>query len=56
MGEAKLLQRLLVRRFGPLPHHIVEKLGEASTVQIEEWGDRVLDAPSLDAIFTAYNT
>ncbi|MBY0455159.1 MAG: Rpn family recombination-promoting nuclease/putative transposase [Burkholderiaceae bacterium] len=51
-GEAKLLQRLLVRRFGPLPHHIVDQLSKASTVQIEAWGDRVLDAKQLDEIFT----
>ena len=53
-GESKMLQRLLVRRFGPLPRHITEKLEKASTAEVEAWGDRVLDAPSLEAVFTGH--
>jgi hypothetical protein len=50
-GEALLLQRLLVRRFGPLPSDVVAQLGTATTEQLERWGDRVLDAASLDDVF-----
>jgi len=50
-GEALLLQRLLVRRFGPLPSDVVAQLGSATTTQLERWGDRVLDAASLDDVF-----
>jgi hypothetical protein len=50
-GEALLLQRLLARRFGPLPAAIVERIATASPADLERWGDRVLDAPSLHAIF-----
>lgn len=50
-GKSELLQRLLVRRFGPLPQHIVQQITSATTPQIERWGDRVLDACSLAEVF-----
>lgn len=51
-GEALLLQRLLGKRFGPLPSAIVERIASASAAQIETWGERVLDAGSLDEVFS----
>jgi len=50
-GEALLLQRQLARRFGPLPSDLVAMIGAASADQIETWGDRVLDAECLEAVF-----
>ncbi len=50
-GEALLLQRQLARRFGPLPSAVVAQLGSATAEQLERWGDRVLDAASLDEVF-----
>jgi flagellar biosynthesis/type III secretory pathway protein FliH len=50
-GEALLLQRELARRFGPLPAPIVERIAAASPADLERWGDRVLDAVSLEAVF-----
>ena len=50
-GEALLLQRQLARRFGPLPSDVVAQLGTATTEQLERWGDRVLDAASLEDVF-----
>jgi hypothetical protein len=50
-GEALLLQRLLARRFGPLPAAIVERIAAASCADLERWGERVLDAASLDEVF-----
>jgi hypothetical protein len=50
-GKARLLQRQLVRRFGALSSDVVAKIAAASSRQLELWGDRVLDAPSLDDIF-----
>ena len=50
-GEALLLQRQLARRFGPLPSDVIAKLGTATTEQLERWGDRVLDAASLEDVF-----
>ncbi len=50
-GEALLLQRLLVRRFGALPNEVVNQIATAASGQIETWGDRVLDAATLDEVF-----
>jgi hypothetical protein len=46
-----LLQRLLARRFGPLPGSLIARIAAASVPEIETWGDRVLDAKSLDEVF-----
>ena len=50
-GEALLLQRLLVRRFGALPSDVLAKISTANTSQLERWADRVLDAAVLDEVF-----
>ena len=50
-GEALLLQRLLVRRFGTLPSDAVGQIAAANAAQLELWGDRVLDAASLEEVF-----
>lgn len=50
-GEALLLQRLLTRRFGALPGDIVGQIAGATAAQLEQWGDRVLDAGSLEEVF-----
>lgn len=50
-GEGILLRRLLTRRFGSLSEAIGARLSQASTDQLEIWGDRVLDAKSLDDVF-----
>ncbi|MBF0429404.1 MAG: Rpn family recombination-promoting nuclease/putative transposase [Magnetococcales bacterium] len=51
IGEAKLLTRQLQRRFGELPTWASEKLAKAESPSLEEWGFRILDAQSLDAVF-----
>ena len=51
LGEASLLKRLLVKRFGPLTPAIESRLAEAATEQLDEWAERVLDAKSLDEVF-----
>jgi hypothetical protein len=50
-GEGVLLRRLLTRRFDSLPAAIESKLTQASIEQLEIWGDRILDAKSLDDVF-----
>ena len=50
-GEALLLQRQLVRRFGELPGDILARIAAASAEQLELWGDRVLDAKTLAEVF-----
>lgn len=50
-GKQQGAGRLLARRFGALPDGIVGRLAGASLEQLETWGDRVLDAKSLDEVF-----
>jgi predicted transposase/invertase (TIGR01784 family) len=50
-GEALLLQRLLTRRFGALSATHLARIAAATPTQLETWGDRVLDATSLDEVF-----
>lgn len=50
-GEAKLLRRLLTRRFGRLPDWVETRLDGASEAELERWGERVLDGASLEAVF-----
>jgi hypothetical protein len=50
-GEAKLLRRILEHRFKRLPKWVDVKLTEATPAQLEEWGERLLDEKSLEAIF-----
>jgi predicted transposase YdaD len=51
-GEIRLLQKLLNRRFGILPDWGETKLATADPAQLEIWGERVLEALSLEAVFT----
>ena len=50
-GEALLLRRLLIRRFGPLPEWAETRLAEATPAHLERWGERVLVAATLEAVF-----
>lgn len=50
-GEAMLLQRLLVRKFGQLPKTLQERLETATPSQLETWSLNILDALSLDDVF-----
>jgi hypothetical protein len=51
-GEAALLRRLLIRRFGTLPAQAEERLAQASLDQLETWGDRVLEAATLTEVLS----
>jgi hypothetical protein len=50
-GEAAVLERLLTKRFGPLDEASQGRLKSASLKQLEQWTDRILDAPTLWAVF-----
>jgi predicted transposase YdaD len=50
-GEATLLARQLGKRFGTLSDETRARLAQATADQLELWADRVLDAPSLAAVF-----
>ena len=50
-GERLVLERQLLRRFGTLSPEITEKLSEASSVDLENWAENVLDAKTLEDVF-----
>lgn len=50
-GEARLLDRMLSKRFGPLPATISARLAAADIACIERWGERLLSADRLDDVF-----
>jgi len=50
-GESKLLRKQLERRFGILPTWATDKLNSAAEQDFESWGEAVLTAPTLDAVF-----
>jgi hypothetical protein len=50
-GRFELLVRLLTKRFGPLSPEIHMRLSQATTDQLERWGERFLDAESLEGVF-----
>ena len=49
-GEALVVQRLLARRFGPLPADAIQAISTAPVERVELWLDRLLDARSLDDV------
>jgi hypothetical protein len=49
-GAGALLTRLLERRFGPLPEATRHRISRAGVSDLETWGDRVLDARSIDDV------
>jgi Domain of unknown function (DUF4351) len=51
-GQRTTLLRQLTRRFGTLPEPVVARIADATSADIERWLGRILDATSLDDIFT----
>jgi len=51
-GEATLLQRQLTRKFGSIPETIQQKIQTATPAQLETWSLNILDATTLDEVFT----
>ena len=49
-GRRIILERLLVRRFGPLPEWGCGQLECATSEQLDRWIDRVLEADSVQAV------
>ncbi len=49
-GAGALLTRQLERRFGPLPETTRQRIASADVSDLETWGDRVLDAMSIDDV------
>ena len=45
------LERQLTRRFGPLPPEALDRIHQATLPQLETWLDRIIDAPTVQAVF-----
>ena len=50
-GRASILNRQLKRRFGSIPATVRERVRSASVRELDAWGDAVLEAPTLEAVF-----
>ena len=53
-GEVSMLARQLTRRFGPLHEAILQRLQQADSVDLERWADNILDARTLDEVFSRH--
>ena len=53
-GEVAVLARLLSKRFGPLDEQTSARLKAATLDQLDIWADRILDAPTLQAVFDGH--
>jgi hypothetical protein len=49
-GERRLLLKLLRLRFGDLPKAALARVEKAELEELENWGERVLTAASLDEV------
>ena len=49
-GQTRLLERLLTARFGPLDAATHARLQQALLSELEQWTDRLLDAPDLRSV------
>ena len=50
-GESTLLLRLIARRFGALSTDLIDRVRQASSGQLEQWADNILDARQLSDVF-----
>ncbi len=51
-GERLLLEKLLKRKFGPLPEETRQRLDDAGEDELTLWAERILTADTLDEIFS----
>jgi predicted transposase YdaD len=49
-AAAALVGRQLAKRFGPLDTPVRSRLEQATLEQLDDWAERLLDAPSLEAV------
>lgn len=48
---AEILLRQLQGRFGPVPEAVQSRVEAADRATLEQWSDRVVSAPTLEAVF-----
>ena len=49
-AEANMLRALLEKKFGKLPKWADERLGGATSVQIERWSKKILSAETVEGV------
>jgi len=52
IAEQRILRRQTEKRFGPLPEAVVARIAAMSLTELEDFSLRVLDAASLDEMFS----
>jgi hypothetical protein len=50
-GEARVLVRLIEKRFGVVSPQLRERILAADLATVEKWVEGVLDAPDLQSVF-----
>jgi hypothetical protein len=50
-GESTLLERQIVKRFGPVTESTLNRLRTATSDQLENWAESILDAHTLADVF-----
>ena len=53
-GKLNVLQRQLTHRFGPLDVATEQRLQQAGAEELERWTDNILDARTLDEVFSKH--
>jgi hypothetical protein len=51
-GKRALLKRQLIKRFESVPVSIAARIDQATEADVERWAERLLDAGSIDAVFS----
>lgn len=54
-GERAILKRQFIRRFGSLSPRDIEKIENANAETLLIWGERILDAKTMDEIINHYH-
>lgn len=53
-GKIRLLEKQLTFRFGPLSDEAQQRLQNATQDQLDHWAERILNAPTLQAVFDGH--
>ncbi len=54
-GRLESLSIQMVKRFGPLPADILQKLDLATDAELRQWTENILDAKQLSDVFRPFN-
>jgi len=52
-GQAALLERQLIHKFGPLPDTLVQRIHTGSAADLEVWSLNLIDADSIEKVFAS---